>query len=199
MNLHCAIFLITIVISAAACNLPSAKVRNTLGDKADVKNGKRSKLIIQKEKKNTETGVYMQDLELREPLMVDGKPDKGKHRFEIGINGNYFGEKRSCEPIRYALIILHEKPVKTGWQYPSNANVIWAIDGKETKPEKIIQRPIEKEDGEWWESLITRPDCETFRQMASATSAEIRINNAVIKLQPDEIAALKEYAVAIGF
>lgn len=119
MSMQYTIFLIVILIGAAGCNLPSAKVKNTLGDKADVKNGKRSKLVIQKEKKNTETGVYMHDLELREPLMVDGKTVPGKRRFEIGINGGYVGEKRACEPVRYALIILHEKPVKTGWQYPS--------------------------------------------------------------------------------
>lgn len=194
----CAFVCITLLLGAG-CSLPQPKGQNTLGDKADVKSGKRSKLIIQKEKNNTETGVYMHDLELREPLMVNGRPVPGKRRFEIGINGNYVGEKRSCEPIRYALIILHEKPEKTGWQYSPKTKIVWVIDGKETRPGKIIQAPIEKEDGEWWESLITRPDCETFRQMASAVSAELHINDAVIKLQPDEIAAIKEYAVAIGF
>lgn len=193
--------LLFIVVTAftTTCQVKNATDSSPQGNKAKVQKSKRAKLIIQQEKKGTETGVYQQKLELREPLTVNGKNVAGRHRFELSSSANYPGDKPTCISERCAVIILHEKPIKSGWQYSKVGKVVWVVDGQNTSPEKVIQSPIEFEDGDWWESLITRPDCETFRQLAAATTVELRINDAVLKLSDEEILALKEFVTAIGF
>lgn len=189
-----------LIITVLGCNFARDKRSSPSADnKPNVQRSSRAKLIVQKEKSGAETGVYLHDLELRGPALLKGKPMPGKHRFEIGINAGYPGEKQACLPTRSALIILHEKPSRSGWQYPAQAKVVWNIDGQKTVPKKVIQQPIEKEDGEWWESLITEPDCETFRHLAGGQQAELSINDVLIKLSPEEIAELKRVANALGF
>lgn len=182
-----------------ACNQTGDRTGSTGGKAANVQRSKRAKLIVQLEKKGTETGVYQQDLKLDGPVMVKGKPVAGKHKIELGSIANYPGTKPACISPQVAMNILHEKPIKGGWQFPASAKVVWVIDGQNTSPKRINQRPIEKEDGEWWESLITEPDCETYRHLATATTAELHINDAVLALTAEEIATLKEFSNAIGY
>ena len=199
MNVLRLLLFIAITVFTATCQLKNATESSPLSNKAKVQKSNRAKLIIQQEKKGTETGVYQQKLELREPLTVNGKKVAGRHRFELSSTANYPGDKPACISERCSVIILHEKPIKGGWQYSKSSKVVWVVDGQNTSPEKIIQAPIEFEDGEWWESLITRPSCETFQQLASAKTAELRIDGALLKLSDEEIAALKEFVTAIGY
>lgn len=156
-------------------------------------------MIIQQEKKGTETGVYQQDLELREPLTINGRKVADRHTFELSSTANYAGDTPACTSEQASVTILHGKPKKSGWQYAKVSKVVWVIDGQSTSPEKIIQAPIELEDSEWWESIITRPSCQTFQQLASAKTAELRVDGAVLKLSDEEITAWKEFATAIGY
>lgn len=188
-----------LIVMASSCAPPKNQNPSTLGNKADVRRSNRAKLIVQEEKNGTETGVYQQDLKLTTPITVNGKPIAGKHSLEIGSTGNFPANKPGCYPTKTSMIILHEKPKKDGWQFPKNAKIVWVIDGKMTSPKKVIESPIELEDGKWWESLITEPECETFKQFGTAKDAELRINDAVIRLSAEEIATIKEFTSVLGY
>jgi len=199
MNIRRLLLFIAIAVITATCQLKKVTETSPAGTIPKAPKSNRAKLLVQKEKKGTETGVYQQKLELREPLTINGKKVSDRHRFELSSTANYPGDKPACISERSSVNILHEKSKKSGWQYLKVSKVVWVVDGQKTSPEKIIQSPIEFEDGEWWESLITRPSCTTFQQLATAKTAELHIDGAVLKLSDEEIVALKDFTTAIGY
>jgi hypothetical protein len=174
----------------------AAKKSETSGDKQNVaKNG--AKLLIQSEPKNR-TGIYQSDFKILQPIVVSGKKVDGQHSIELNNQASYTGTTAKCDAESLVIDILHGKPSRSGWQFPRNAKLTYVADGVEMKPIKVIQKSLDEEDGEYWEALISQPSCEAIQKIASAKTAALKVDAAVITLSDSDISAFRDFAAAIG-
>jgi len=150
---------------------------------------------IQSEKNGT--GVYQFEVKSTGQLRLRRKLVTGKYTIEFTNTANYSG-KPACNSESVALSILHASKVRTVWWFPARPKVEFLIDGQVSKPVKSELLPMDKEGDEYIESLIMQPTCDTMTQFAKAQTAEIHISDASIVLSPDDIAAFKAFAAALG-
>ena len=152
-------------------------------------------------------GVSQDAFQVLQPIMTAGKPIDGEHRIELRNSGGYAPGPPTCEPASLILHIVHRKNVLTGWQFPAKARISYIVDGVEMKAntnsmldafaEAANKGPV-LDHGEYVETLVTKPTCETLEKLANAQSAKIKINDATIDLSETDRTVFKEFASAIG-
>ena len=175
-----------------------SKTATTMDEAKPAPSSPKPKLLIQREKKGTETGVYQQHFKIVSPVKVNSEVISGNHKIELTNMATYPGGVPKCVASSLVMNVLHEKPDKGGWQFSNSPKVSWVVDGQTTHAVKVLTHAIEFEDGNYWETVIAQPTCQTFEQLGNGKVAEIHIDDAVVEFTQYDLDAFKEFASALG-
>jgi hypothetical protein len=188
--------LVTLLIVILGCSKDRAEKSN--GPSKDPAITLHPKIHIQSEKNGSQTGVYLNGLELTSKIHVNGKPVAGSRKLQLTNQAGYPGKNPSCVEDNLVMIFAHTKYTNAGWQFPKEPNIVLVADAIEYSFVRILHSPIEKEGKEYWESVIMVPSCEMLSKIKSSNEVGLKIGTASITFDNDTLYAVKSYVSAIG-
>lgn len=188
-----------IIILVVGCNkTPQNDVPNALSPKPGTEYKHGAKIIVQYLPNKDETTIYQQDFNIRPALTINQKALNGKHSFDFSNMGTYPSKTPKCVNDTLALTLTHTIKSKSEWHFEPKTKAFVMVDGNRLDISIYNQRDVEKEKGEFWESLIISPTCELYGKIGGAKAVEFHIGQGSFSLSEENILAFKDFANHIG-